>query len=409
MCCMKIAGFAVVSLDGYSLCLPAKVWHNKSNQSTSVCTLCACICAWLHVFVTVLCVCVLNPWDHPLFILSSSSLTALILSSLALFSAQSFIHLSPYPVISRSHPLSLLPSPAPLVCLFPPFLFQAPLIFPSPSIPSSLWTQFQPDSADVWILGIRAFFSPQSSVPPIWKRSARNCTLQIKRLLTMQCWKVTELSQKEKGAMQRNPDPCWGSGSGTRAPSVLWRQLQQRDDELGAFPRSQLLSCLPAGLPTTAFLQLTGCHAINKSSKKAAMQWGSHSVLSGSQCVDGRRHLLPSLLFVSPGACGGSTNSFFFLLHLETELDGYMEGWMPWWIGGIETEREGKFLKEGREQEDASVWMTDSEQRGQEKRGKEAERPRGDQSGRAAETRRKAESDGQSRLACWRSGRRGAC
>lgn len=60
--------------------------------------------------------------------------------------------------------------------------------------------------------------------------------------------------------------------------------------------------------------------------------------------------------------------------------------------------------------------MTDAEQREERERRREetqavrrreTERPEGDQSSGAAETRRReAESDRQTRLACWRSGRR---
>ncbi|MEQ2306146.1 hypothetical protein AMECASPLE_005149 [Ameca splendens] len=94
--------------------------------------------------------------------------------------------------------------------------------------------------------------------------------------------------------MQRNTDSR--SARSTR----FWNwssvgQLQERDDDLGAYPRNYVLFW-----PTYhCLLQLTACHAINKSSKKAAMQWGSHSVLSGSQCVDGRHHLLP-FMFLLP-------------------------------------------------------------------------------------------------------------
>lgn len=82
------------------------------------------------------------------------------------------------------------------------------LSFPTslhPSGPSSSQTQ---QMSECLASGLFFFlFSPCRVQSLPYENAAQGTalsSLQIKRLLTIQCWKVTELSQEEKGAMQRN-------------------------------------------------------------------------------------------------------------------------------------------------------------------------------------------------------------
>lgn len=154
------------------MCLSAKVQQHEYVHGTSVCTLRECVCVRLHVFISVFSLCVLNPQIIPPFILSSSSLTSLILSSLALF-----FHPALYPFTSLSRYLSLASTaPVPLPCsfLFAPFHHHLQsLILPSlhPSGPSSSQTQQMSESL------ASGLFFPAEFSPSHMKCDARNCTL----------------------------------------------------------------------------------------------------------------------------------------------------------------------------------------------------------------------------------------
>lgn len=84
------------------------------------------------------------------------------------------------------------------------------LSFPTslhPSGPSSSQTQQMSECLASGLFFFFLFFSPCRVQSLPYENAAQGTALsrlQIKRLLTIQCWKVTELSQEEKGAMQRN-------------------------------------------------------------------------------------------------------------------------------------------------------------------------------------------------------------
>lgn len=158
---------------------------------------------YVHVFISVFSLCVLNPQIIPSFILSSSSLTSLILSSLALFFTQPFIHLSLYPVISRSHPLPL--------CLssFYPFFTTTSDHWSCPSsIPLDPVLARLSRCLKAWHQVF--FFRRVQSLP---------YEMQCKELHSHLCKLVgsdgTEPEPEEKGAMQRGTDACSGWGLDT--------------------------------------------------------------------------------------------------------------------------------------------------------------------------------------------------
>lgn len=146
------------------------------------------------------------------------------------------------------------------------------------------------------------------------------------------------------------------------------------------------------------------------------MQWGSHlcSVLSGSQCVDRRQHLLPFCSFsLSSGVRGDGNNSF---LTPSRWLHGRMEALMDRRDRGWEG---GKVLKEGREQEEAGgaagrvtrVCVNDRRRAKRRERKEGSERDSGcqeerDRKARGGSEQRgwgdKEKSDRQTRLACQR-------
>lgn len=159
---------------------------------------------------------------HPLILLTYSPNPVIPRSFFPPPPPNVFIHLSPNPVISRSHPL---PPSVPVPLYFIPAPFPShPLSLPSPPPPPSIHFIFPSQHPSIPLDPVLArlsrclnawhqgfffffFFSPCRVQSLPYENAAQGTALsclQIKRLLTIQCWKVTELSQEEKGAMQRN-------------------------------------------------------------------------------------------------------------------------------------------------------------------------------------------------------------
>lgn len=169
-----------------------EVQEHEYNCRTSVCTLHACLCGSARVYRRVQSM-RLIPSDHPLFILSSSSLTApnpVIPRSLVffgVFSSQPF-----YPCISLSRYL-LLATPHPSIqsrpLLFLRFFFLYPptttntsihlyCTHSSPPPPPGLSSSHTQQMSESLASGPFFFFLPQSFSPSHMKmRCKKNCTL----------------------------------------------------------------------------------------------------------------------------------------------------------------------------------------------------------------------------------------